>query len=151
MPNKAKSFIPYGTTIFCEDIRQEVGGSLTIVGAIQKNIIIPEFPVIIPKFGMMTVVVLPRDKPKNLDINLQIFIPGDEDIPTISHPSHVRTEDIMTERDHSDLDVPPHYKLLQHIVLSPFEIKQEGFVKVRLNINGETIKAGAIRILKAHS
>lgn len=40
------------TALFCEDIREEIGGTFTIVGVMPDNVEVPSFPVLISKLAI---------------------------------------------------------------------------------------------------
>src|SRR5262249_34042823 len=75
----------YGYTIFCDDIRQEVGGKISFVGVYSDTIFIHgEFPVTLPKFAFV-ISLIQRREILERNIQVQIFLPGDdEDSPSIS-------------------------------------------------------------------
>jgi hypothetical protein len=79
----------YGYTIFCDDIRQEVGGKISFVGVYSGTMFVHgEFPVTLPKFAF-GISLMQRREILEPNIQVQIFLPGDpEDSPSIGgHPS----------------------------------------------------------------
>lgn len=120
---------------------------VTIVGALMTNLDVPSFPIILPKFGIVTTVTLPRTNVEKYNIKLQIFIPGDGMKPTVELDSSLIPER-PPENEKRDPDIPPHVKIVQHLGLSPLELKEPGFIKVRVLINDMMIKAGVIRITR---
>ena len=59
------------STVFCDDIRQEVGGKSSLIGVYNGVMYVPQFPVTIPKLWMMATLVLPRDEsPKSIKIRV---------------------------------------------------------------------------------
>lgn len=149
MPKNTKAFDPYGATIFCEDIRQEASGLATIVGAFLTNMSVPDFPTLLPKFGILTTVILPQGETHSFDVQLQIFLPGDGLKPSLNIENTIKSERPVEDEFKRDPDIPPHVKLMQHLVMSPLEIKQAGHIKVRVLVNNEIIKAGVLKITKS--
>ena len=49
--------------LFADDIRQEVGGKVTIVGIYQSKMIFPSFPVVVPKLAVVMTAVTPINSP----------------------------------------------------------------------------------------
>ncbi|WP_192215323.1 DUF6941 family protein [Methylobacterium bullatum] len=147
MPINRRPFEPHGIALFCEDIRNEVGGSISLIGVYQSDLVVPALPMILPKFAIAITVVtnpLPGDIQR---IKLEVFFPGDGERPSIDINREVSTKDAVTNKKSPDPDVPPHMKLLQNIFMSPIEISQEGFIKVRVHINDTRIKAGVLRVI----
>jgi hypothetical protein len=51
--------------LFCEDVRQEVGGTVTLIGLLSDNLAVPAFPGAMPKLAVYARVHVPVDqKPK---------------------------------------------------------------------------------------
>jgi hypothetical protein len=47
---------PYGVTIFCDDVRDELFNKKTLIGVYTGELLIGgEFPALLPTFGMMTI------------------------------------------------------------------------------------------------
>lgn len=49
------------TTVFCEDVRQEIGGKITLVGVFNSVCVINSFPVTLPKIAVMLQVIGPME------------------------------------------------------------------------------------------
>ncbi|MDQ6435531.1 hypothetical protein RB623_15850 [Mesorhizobium sp. LHD-90] len=55
-------FEPYGVTIFCDDIRSEIGGKHTLVGVYGSNLIIKKAkPAILPLISVAATIVIPNE------------------------------------------------------------------------------------------
>lgn len=50
-------------TLFCDDIRHEVGGKLSFIGVYSGGLFVPAFPVTLPKLCLSVKIVTPADKP----------------------------------------------------------------------------------------
>jgi hypothetical protein len=62
---------PFLSTVYCDDIRQEVGGKLSLMGVYNAVMYVQQFPVTLPKLWIMATYVVPHDKPpKNLKIRV---------------------------------------------------------------------------------
>lgn len=48
-------------TMFCDDVRQEVGHTETIVGILPDNVNLPAFPIALPKIAIYTRIVVETD------------------------------------------------------------------------------------------
>lgn len=49
-------------TLFCDDIRHEIGGKLSYIGVYSGGLFVPAFPVTIPKLCLSVQVVTPADE-----------------------------------------------------------------------------------------
>ena len=55
------------STIYCDDVRHELGGKLSLIGVYNGQLYVQEFPVTIPKLCFVTALVTPAAKvPKNI-------------------------------------------------------------------------------------
>lgn len=62
---------PFLSTIYCDDIRQEVGGKLSLIGVYNGVLLVPQFPVTLPKLWIMATCVMPIDQsPKTLKMRV---------------------------------------------------------------------------------
>lgn len=62
---------PFLSTVYCDDIRREVGGKLSLMGVYNTVMYVQQFPVTLPKLWIMATYVVPHDKPpKNLKIRV---------------------------------------------------------------------------------
>lgn len=62
---------PFLSTVYCDDIRQEVGGKLSLIGIYNTVMYVQQFPVTLPKLWIMATYVVSRDEPpKNLKIRV---------------------------------------------------------------------------------
>jgi hypothetical protein len=77
---------PYGYTIFCDDIREEVGGKITYVGTYQKDLILNvAFPAVLPQLCFGITYASPRELAREMaGMEIRVYLPGDpEDTPTV--------------------------------------------------------------------
>ena len=59
----------YGYTIFCDDIRAEVGGKLTYVGSYSGTMLVHgSFPTIVPKLALGMVYLQRRDRTRSCQL-----------------------------------------------------------------------------------
>jgi hypothetical protein len=146
--------VAFGHTIFCDDIRFEVGGKLTYVGAYAqgKMFVHSPFPVVLPKlclgisyFQKATEVILPT--------KFMVFLPGDtEDKPSItSEPTEKDARQALAAAH--DLAIKLKIEIgLAHIhtqiVIAPLNLTQEGVIRVRAVRGDELIRLGGISVCR---
>jgi hypothetical protein len=140
----------WGFSLFCDDLRQEVGGKLSVMGIYGADMLFPatvEFPIAIPKFCILVKYYEAKDAFTN-DIIIRVFLPGDtKQTPMVALP---------IQRAHLPPDAGAPYPLDEDqerifnltvpLTMAPFQIKQEGFVKVRAVVGETTTRLGSLRI-----
>jgi hypothetical protein len=62
---------PCLSTIYCDDVRQEVGGKLSLMGVYNAVMYVPQFPVTLPKLWIMATYIIAHDEPpKSLKVRV---------------------------------------------------------------------------------
>jgi hypothetical protein len=143
----------FGYVIFCDDVRYEVGGKLTLIGVYQSLLYVYEdFPTSLNKL------VLSIHYSERLGIDLKptsirISIPGEpEDAPGIVAElpmAEIRRSPMPSLGE--DLGLPPP-KFLQvgtQVVLGALQLKSPGLISVTARRGDEIIHLGNLRILRA--
>src|SRR5260221_12989855 len=90
---------PTGFTIFCDDIREEVNGKVSLIGCYGADLRIlgNQFPILLPKLGFHITVRVPSDGP-NLPLKIMIYFPGQpDDQPVLTADSTNPAEFITAE------------------------------------------------------
>lgn len=137
-----------GFATFCDDIRQEVGGKITLVGCYTGEMTVHgEAPATLAKLGFQARLVFPAQiAPKKIDVRVD-FVPGDETLfeATLNIPEGEHKKALgRVEPDGTGDEA--QFVLIQHTILSPLEIPREGRIRVRAVVDGETVKLGSLRI-----
>jgi hypothetical protein len=66
-------------TIFCDDIRHELGGKLSYIGVYSGRLIVPDFPVTLPKLCVAVCALTSAERPFG---NLVLRVLKDDDVVT---------------------------------------------------------------------
>ena len=62
---------PFLSTTFCDDVRQEVGGKLSLIGVYNAVMYVPQFPVTLPKLWVLATYFMPQEEPpKDLKVRI---------------------------------------------------------------------------------
>lgn len=134
-----------GTTaigIFCEDVREEKSGQVTLVGIFADNLNVPEFPSAIPKLGMfMRVNMDPNNPPKEITSHLKT--PWGPDM-SLGHADSVL---IKTAVDQSRANHLPVAGILMKTVISPFEIPSPGQAVVSITVDGKESVCAVLNLI----
>jgi hypothetical protein len=144
----------WGFSLFCDDIRAEIGGKISVMGVYQADMIFPldqEFPLTLPKFGILfkyyeTMGAFTED------VAIRVFFPGDsKEAPSIILP-FPRASIVIPEPLYPlDEDQQRVFNLSFPVLLAPLVIKQEGFIKVRVVCGDRTTNLGSLMIRKARA
>jgi hypothetical protein len=145
----------YGFTIFCDDIRQEIGGKFTYVGVYRGLMFIQgSFPVVLPKL-CLAVTFLQRRDILIANVGIRIFLPGETDTPSIQADFQESQEGIVAEQTAAEVSGlpkahdPSFVELHAKTILSPFAITQAGDVRVRALRDGNLYRLGGLRVALA--
>lgn len=139
-----------GYTIFCEDIRREIGGTFSLIGCLRGAIFWEgEFPFTLAKLSFAVTLTTPIAKPFEGPIELRIFMPDDRE----DEPAFVVGVAVPPPVSFSQPEEPPDggdklQSLDMQFVMSPVEIKKAGLIRVRAVVAGETIRAGTLAVLR---
>lgn len=148
---------PWGFSLFCDDVRFELGGKMSVAGIYQADMVFPaeqSFPIILPKFGIFLKYYELQDSSLTADILVRIFLPGDQnDAPSVVLPFNrsLLTAAAPPRRYDLEPDQERVFNITYPIVFSPLMIKQEGFIKVRALSGETTTKLGSLMIRRAQA
>ncbi|MFO0992319.1 MAG: hypothetical protein U1E67_10355 [Hyphomicrobiales bacterium] len=137
------SVAPYGLTILCDDIREELHGKSSYIGIYGGDIIIAGqvLPVTLPKLCIAFHYREPLDWPPAL-VKFQAFFPGN-DAPLFEAPIDITKEIKDSAEDaRSDPGGSIFTELRLHVALAPCVLKEEG--RIRTCVSHPT--AGLIRL-----
>ncbi|MBB2158274.1 hypothetical protein HLH33_18590 [Gluconacetobacter diazotrophicus] len=134
-----------GYTIFCEDIRHEVGGKDSYIGVHKGILIAKDFPVIIPRLALSINVREPRalTRKRQAPMKIGVYLPGHE-TPVTEMLVPVPPEGVISNRldNLDDAEIATFYTVLTSS--QNVQIEQPGAIRVRMNYEGSPVKCGAL-------
>ena len=141
---------PFGISLFCEDIREEVGGKKSLMGVFDADLVVSHFPIVIPKLAVLIRLIVPGDLAAGA-LTWKVYFPGDQsDAPAFKVEESITESESRGSREPSadwrDGDVTPVQEFNQSAIFSPVRIKHEGLIKVRVDVGDITVKAGVLRV-----
>lgn len=132
---------PYGVTIFCDDIRDEVAGKKTYVGIYNQSLITAgDLPAILPQFAFSIHYYEPLEM-EDEAVTIRVFLPGD-DKPSAEFPL-----DLPSARKQARKD--PDSNIVGAILsfkVAPLVLQCEGRIRVRAYRSGEEIRLGTLLV-----
>jgi hypothetical protein len=145
----SQDYVAY--TIFCDDIRQEIGGKVSYMGVYRGGKLFAHspFPLTLPKFGL-AVHYAQKKGHFVRPTSLRVYLPGDDE----GKPS-IEAE-FPTVIDELNGDAPPiagtdptFIAAMIQLVLAPLVITQSGPIKVRAVRGDEMIRLGTLEVHQA--
>lgn len=137
--------LPSGHTTFCDDIRQEITGKATFVGAYGAHMFVASFPAMVPK---ICCAVTYREAPDVVgQVAIRIIHEFDETETILGELEiEVKAEDL-----HSINPDEPFFMREGRFFFefSPFAISGPGVLKVRAFRDGNEVRLGALAIVQA--
>lgn len=145
---------PFGSSIFCDDIRNEVGGKNSYIGVYPASLAVPVFPASVPKFGVVTTIYEPRlmAEKRDWEISISVYLPGDNpeqpslsgSLPPIPRETFQMMDQTMLPADD---EVPPLVIMNAAFIFTPMILRQPGRIKVRAKYKeGIVLKLGTCRV-----
>lgn len=137
---------PFGSTIFCDDIRHELGGKVSYIGIYSGSINFSQpLPRTLSKFGF-AIRYSERPSESTEDVTIGIFLPGDpEDAPSTKFGLPIQ-EMRSQSPDPKILQTgeDPVATMIFHIVMENLSIKEEGRIKVRAYRGDLEVRLGTL-------
>lgn len=132
----------YVHTLFCEDIRQEIGGRYSIMGILGHELTAPA-PMILPKLCLSIAISSPTSNPFGKVAFRLLF---DEEVllnQTIENVEEAKEKNVSPDEENN----PTRILATLNLMISPFKIEKNGTLRLRINLDdGDEIKGGALRI-----
>jgi hypothetical protein len=126
------------TCIFCDDIRNETGNKISLMGIYAGNMIFSTPPpVVIPKFGIVLLVISDiGDEPDRMTITVSVPPEQTELLKwEVQKPSQIEHTEGATK-----------LQIRALLTLGPLQITEQGSIEVIVDTGRETIRAGRLPI-----
>jgi hypothetical protein len=145
----------YGSSIFCDDIRLEVGGKLAFAGVYGGAMYSEQFPITLPKFYVYTVYQEDSALPHQ-HLQFRLYLPGEkwnevaqsEDVTVEGRAETFPLEYDLSPEEMEWSKVQPIYRSFTKIFcFAPLVIERPGLVRIRVLCGDEEIKLGALAVL----
>ncbi len=119
--NKRINTMNYKCVLFCEDIRQEVGGKMSLMGVLGNKLLVPQFPLHMPKFCLF--IEWAEQLGKSV-INLKITTPNEGQAPRVLPIEVIGQAGIVSR---------------SLVVMNGFAFEQPGVYNFEFESNGQII------------
>lgn len=132
--------------IYCDDIRHEIGGKISLIGIYGAKLFVREFPAVLPKLCVMTKSSTPYTEPfkqlkirvfKDAEVLAETDIKMDGGLPPL--------EPFMSESEGPDAPMAM-IGANAFFILSPFEIEGPCTLRVRADTGEGELRGAGLRI-----
>ena len=140
----------FGYSIFCDDIRNEVGGKLSFVGCYNAIMFVSgKFPLTLPKFCIHVHILTTSDRPFR-SILARCYVP-EQDQPVIEDEIHTPDpgdQVALVANLETAMREPRYIAASASLILAPLRIHGPGLIRARALVDGgpEEMKLGSLRI-----
>lgn len=124
---------PRATTLFCEDLRQEMGGKLSAMGIYQGVMALPADELLLPKLVAWTAIELPKVWPGG---RIQVRLLDRDQLLT---EAQFDVSDLPPEGEHMVMNVP--------LTAMPFAARVGMVLHVTISAPGLNHRSGDLRIV----
>jgi hypothetical protein len=143
----------FGYSIFCDDIRNEVGGKLSFIGCYNAVMFVSStFPLVLPKFCAHMTVLTDAGQPF-LSVVARCYMPGETE-PVIEEkidtPDPAGQLELAAKAERHPKE-PQYIAVSASLILSPACIEVPGLIRIRAVVDGgpDEMKLGSLRIVAA--
>ena len=132
----------FAHSIYSDDVRHEIGNKRSIIGIYTGKMFVTEFPVVLPRLCISTVVVTPINRPFK---ELRFRLLSDDEVVLDSplDKSHFPSgEDEKSEGENAPRVIIANFEMQ----VSPFPVQKAITLRVRIITEEEELKGGALSI-----
>jgi hypothetical protein len=135
--------LPSGHTLFCDDIRFETSGKISLIGVYSADMFVKELPCVLPQLWASIYFNQNLGETRALTLRLILEVKG--------------KDKVLQEVQLANLDSPPplptdEFQMAQmniQLHLQHFQVLEEGRLKVRAYRDDDEIRLGTLDIRKA--
>ena len=133
------------TTIFCDDIRLELGNKLSLMGVYQGQLVVPSAPLLLPKLCIYLTISGPAETPFR---SLKIRFLKDQELIYEQPIDASALPEVQTPVREMESDPSNHLQtFVTTLVMSPFVIDKPFILRVRVDADGDEMKAPGLMIV----
>ncbi len=133
------------STIFCDDIRQEIAGKMSLIGVYGPQLFVPEFPALLPKLCVFVTTSTPYTKPFE---KLEVHVFKDDQKLATATPALPKALPPIPEwvQRREPEQSTPMLTVNSIFMFSPFELAEPCVLRVRAETEGETLRGAGLRV-----
>lgn len=132
-------------SIFCDDIRQEVGGKLTFVGVYTGFLLVQSFPLVLPKFFVSVSFLTSHPIPHG-PVTVRVLL-DDAEIAARQVDLSQLVASAVADRKLDGVPSADQVEVLNtFFVFAPLHIEGPSIMRIRASVGGDELKALGLRI-----
>jgi hypothetical protein len=132
---------PYVHTLWCDDIRMEVGNKPSFMGVFTGDLLVPAIPTVLPRLGAYTWVVWPNDEPLQ---SLRLQVIRDDGLVLAEVRPEGQTPVLAAGVDHA-----AHQERLIGVNMGPVEIPDGcRWFMVKVKTDGVELESAKLRVIR---
>ena len=131
-------------SLFCDDIREEKSGVDTIVGVFPDNLSLPHIPSVIPKLCVYTRLYLEKSEITPKLIAARLRLSWNEEIINIGDFGGTQLKNAFDEAEKGN---QKRVGIIMKAILTGFTVAETGRLDVIINIDGNEVVSGSVRIV----
>jgi hypothetical protein len=140
----------FGYSIFCDDIRKEVGGKLSFIGCYNAIMFVTgRFPLTLPKFCIHMHILSTATRPFR-SIVARCYVPNEQEpiLEDTIHTPETADQVALLANMERNVNEPRYIAASASLILAPLHIQAPGLIRARAVIDGATeeMKLGSLRI-----
>jgi hypothetical protein len=129
------------STVVCDDIRKEEGNKLSYMGIYGTNIIVPGFPLALPKLCFVMSLMAPGSQPPPTSLTFRV-LKDDDILAEVFLPRDALAEAAARAEKRADKD-STRLTLGSVLQIFPLQLAAPCVLKARAICDGEEIKGGS--------
>jgi len=135
--------VPTARAIYSDDVRQEAGNKLSLMGVYQTALIVPTLPFVLPKLCIFVEALTLASQPFH---KLLVQVLSNRDV-IISGEIDTDTANIAKEAWHSQIQEDERVMRLSLVMqVAPFSVTEDRVIRTRITTESEVLRAGALVI-----
>jgi hypothetical protein len=130
----------YFTTIFCDDVRREEGGKLSLMGIYTGALAVPSFPSVLPRLCFIMTL---RTSPDAIPSTLRYRLHKDDELVAES----VISSDALATARSAKVGDDRTIQFTTIFQASPLILTEACFLRARADCDGEEFKGGSLAVM----
>lgn len=134
------------SVIYCDDVRLEVGGKLSLIGVYQNKLIAQQLPIVLPKLCVFVKVTTPVDQPfEKLDV---VLLRDEEELQRLQVDDVAEGQESARGKSviGSDDGEERVFQNLFVLTLTSFKVEEDCTLKLRVETEDGVIKGTSLEI-----
>lgn len=135
---------PTVSALYCDDVRQELGGKTSFMGVYNADILLPAFPATLPKFCVYSTIRLPFESPpKSIIVKV---LSGDAVLGELNLPEEILSSAALPPAPDDAATADTSLQMSFLIAFAPLHIQEPTRLRLRTIIDGVEIKGNSLKI-----